>query len=78
MDNLKEPSYPLIHWETADNGAPGMFSNGGFTKLEMAALMIAQGYVSDRNNMLKGTANYEGIAQLSITIAKAVLEESNK
>lgn len=68
MDNLTQPAYPWID----SRGDKSEFFEG-FTKLEMAALMIAQG-LSNRPEYYKT----EEIASFSVTIAKAVIEEANK
>lgn len=82
MDNLQRLAYPQpiaidanFNTQTAWDIHPDF---AGFTKLELAALMIAQGYVSDRNNLLQGTSNYQSIGEYSVSLAKAVLEEANK
>lgn len=72
MDNLKLPAYPLGKDVPQDE-----FS--GFTKLEKASLMIAQGLATRELFEMLETKNYPaGIAKLSVVIAKAVLEEANK
>ena len=71
MDNLKSPAapyvdYPCKDFEDRDN-------HYGFTKLELASLMIAQGFVTDQSNPLN-----DDLAKLAVAFAKAVLEECNK
>lgn len=80
MDNLKKPAYPShIILDEKDNVfvTSDDLGKGGFTKLEMASLMIAQGGVGNIGNDL----NSEWIpnfAYLCTLLAKAVLEEANK
>lgn len=81
MDNNKLPACPVdgMAWANANNivrkDGP-MTPWSGFTKLEKAALMIAQGFISGRNSFSEG--NEKKIASGSVAIAKAVLEEANK
>jgi hypothetical protein len=74
-DNLKSPAYP-VHIEPGDTYSGHAFFDG-FTKLEKAALMIAQGYVA--NGVFNGDEqeDYE-LSKRAVKIAKAVLEEANK
>jgi hypothetical protein len=77
MDNLKLPAYPGSI--TGTNGFHQISAievqANGFTKLELASLMIAQGlmanpqYVNDKD---------EVTAKFCTELAKAVLEEANK
>lgn len=75
MDNLKLPAYPVI-------GGGGTFENGydgfkpGFTKLELAALMIAQGMMASDANIKK--SEMDQAANNCIEFAKAILEQANK
>lgn len=80
MENNKLPAYPHQTWEEIgmEGGVPAVAhgtseKNGGFTKIELASLMIAQGMCAETVD--RGT-NF--IAQKSVEIAKAVLEEANK
>lgn len=70
MTDLKLPANPT-NFYNSEGGANGYAH--GFTKLEMAVLMIAHG-LSNRPEYYKT----EEIASFSVTIAKAVLEEANK
>lgn len=75
MDNLKLPAHPIGEKEFhrfSEQMAPWT----GFTKLELAALMIAQGLMANH----RATPNqYHGwVAEPAVAIAKAVLEEANK
>jgi hypothetical protein len=79
MENFKLPAYPLPMiqgpsevWDAKDFNN----DNGGFTKLELAALMIAQGLVNWKEGA--NSSNREFIASESVRIAKIVLEEANK
>lgn len=77
MNNLQLPAYPtiesvnhageLVETKTKDNG---------FTKLELASLMIAQGLVTKYN--LKEPSDQNIIARLSVELATEVLKEANK
>jgi len=66
MDNLKSPAYPQ----------PFNDKQLGFTKLEKAALMIAQGLCA---SLKMGTSPLPTLlAETAVMVAKAVLEEANK
>jgi hypothetical protein len=71
MDNLKQPSFPYIEYDKAASCAPG------FTKLEYASLLIAQGYIANGAYKNDEQEGYE-IARCSVNVAKLVLEEANK
>lgn len=78
MDNLKSPAYP---W--TDTGGDRLEFFEGFTKLEKAALMIAQGYAanslgSDQGIQPPAALAYPELAKMAVSLAKAVLEEANK
>lgn len=80
MDNLKRPAYPLPI-ATQSNGevvdtTDYAKQNGGFTKQEKAALIMAAALVGRYN--LKSPEDQETIAQLSNELAIAVLEQANK
>ena len=81
MDNLKLPASPqAIYLE--ENGHPRAGAEydwdfSGFTKLEMAALMIAQGAIAS-GNYKSGDGKTADLAEYSVRTAKAVLEEANK
>lgn len=80
-DNLKLPAYPLpiaLHNNGTLNTTLDVdTASVGFTKLEKAALMIAQGLASnstiDANNF-----HWRTIAIQSVDIARMVIEEANK
>lgn len=74
MDNLQSPAYPSLHWDEGSQGTIFYFTKGGFTKIEKAALMIAAAW-SD-----KATTEWtpQFLAEQSVVLAKAVLEEANK
>lgn len=65
MDNLNSSAYPLS-------------SSNGFTKLELASLMIAQGLVKGWWEDGLGANKLAAIKADSVAIATAVLEEANK
>lgn len=73
MENTKLQAYPT----TTDNANEIYEVAGkGFTKLEMASLMIAQGIMA---RGLYTPNQFQGyIAEPSVSIAKALLEEANK
>lgn len=84
MDNLKLPAYPQQTWEEV--GLHGGISAAahstdsrypGFTKLEFAALLVAQGYISAGAYKDDEQEGLE-IARCAVNVAKAVLEEANK
>lgn len=72
MENTKLPAYPT----TTDNANEIYEVAGkGFTKIEMASLMIAQGMVS---GIGQNPIVYQSVASSCVLLAKAVLEEANK
>lgn len=73
MDNLQSPAYPL-DFPLKDYPSAEM----GFTKLELASLMIAQGFATMRDHEDLLHKRRQGIATTSVMLAKAVLEEANK
>ena len=81
MDNTKLPAYPLPIanlkegeiMDTTDYGK----GNAGFTKLELASLMIAQGLCS-RQLPEGDSIRTHLVAEYSVELAKAVLQECNK
>lgn len=82
MDNLKLPASPTIvtnvttplqFHQISDTEA----QTYGFTKLEKAALMIAQGMISNPTVDPLNT-HWRSIAFQAIGLAKMVLEEANK
>lgn len=83
MDNLKLPACPtIVQWCEGKIGQDHQNGNEisqtyGFTKLEKAALMIAQGYISFGHPIAIDGKKYS-IQQASVMVAKAVLEEANK
>lgn len=74
MENTKLPAYPRTHEEM---GSDEFNDNAGFTKLELASLMIAQGMASD-DEWFAGKDPFSHIAKSSVQLAKVVLEEANK
>lgn len=76
MDNLNSSAYPLV--DSYESGGTHSSSNG-FTKLELASLMIAQGLATRELLETLETKNYPlGVAKLALSIAKAVLDQANK
>lgn len=80
MDNLNRPASPQPIAFSGDNPeaqtAWGVHEDfAGFTKLELASLMIAQGFAS---NYVHTTGQARSISERSVELAKAVLEEANK
>lgn len=79
-DNTKLPAYPLplVQNEAKEIVDSSVWCGSvGFTKLELASLMITQGYIASgayKNDEQEGLE----IAKCSVNIAKAVLEEANK
>lgn len=74
MDNLKLPAHPIGEKEFhrfSEQMAPWT----GFTKLELAALMIAQGIVANPGG---DVLSYTKLGEAAVQTAKAVLEEANK
>lgn len=79
MNNLDLPAHPTeVQWSEGKIGKD--HQNGystslayGFSKLELAALMIAQGLCADHT-----MDSVNVIPEMSVRIAKAVLEEANK
>lgn len=67
MDNLTSPAYP--HQLS--------LNSLGFTKLEIASLMIAQGmsatWIESAN-----PSQYRHISEVAVELAKAVLEQANQ
>lgn len=80
MDNMKIPAYPAeVRYDASQQipnqiGDAGLYRESGFTKLELASLMIARGLCADPNF----SGSREMIAAVSVSQAKAVLEEANK
>lgn len=75
MDNLNSPAYPtnLYNSEGDANGYAH-----GFTKLEMAALMIVQGMASSEQYLTQSHAEHVAMAKTAVSLGKAVIEEANK
>ena len=69
MDNLKLPAYPSV-----DTGGDKPELNEGFTKLEMASLMMAQGATANGGVVQEPT----DFARYCVRLAKSILEEANK
>lgn len=83
MDNTKLPAYPLplvSNSEGEVKDASDWGGNMGFTKLELASLMIAVGLISMGGTTFDPEAvkGQNAIKLASVEIAKAVLEEANK
>jgi hypothetical protein len=83
MENLKLPAYPFAWEGKKDVDGKTEISivthnQSGFTKLEMASLMIARGMVADGWTESVSDGQVEHIAKTANRIAKAVLEEANK
>lgn len=83
MDNFKSPAYPQQTWEEIGLHGGGSAvahsthsKQSGFTKIERASLIIAQGLVSKYN--LKDPGDQLIIAQISVELATEVLKEANK
>jgi hypothetical protein len=82
MDNFNRPAHPQPIAFSGDNTNAqtswGVHTDfAGFTKLELASLMIAQGYIAAGAFKDDDQEGYE-IARCSVHVAKAVLEEANK
>jgi|HubBroStandDraft_3_1064219.scaffolds.fasta_scaffold08371_2 hypothetical protein len=78
MENTRLPAYPLPLVQNSEGDvkdASDWGGNMGFTKLELASLMIAQGLMSN-TLFCDNEDNY--IARDAVKLAKAVLEEANK
>lgn len=82
MDNLLSPAYPVnLILDDKQNtyvSSLDLEANvGGFTKLELASLMVMQGLMAGRKYRIL-REEYTEMAQSSVILAKAVLEEANK
>lgn len=80
MNNLNRPASPQPIAFSGDNSNAqtswGVHEDfAGFTKLELASLMIAQGMLS---RITKLPEEKEDYAARAVQLAKAVLEEANK
>lgn len=84
MENTKLPAYPTSVVDNYESVFCGLNSQGeplwcsypgGFTKIEMASLMIAQGIVAKEGTE---TIDFPLLSRMSVSLAKAVLEEANK
>lgn len=73
MENDTLPAYPRSYEAM---GAEEWSCNAGFTKLEMASLMIAQGYLANIR-MPPGTTEAQAVKKF-VEIARVVLKEANK
>jgi hypothetical protein len=71
MENIKRPAYPKPVGQHNDH-------NFGFTKLEYASLMIAQGMIGNYPADGLTSRELECLTFSSVSIAKAVLQEANK
>jgi len=80
MDNLNQPAFPVsITIDDKMNRLIDSTETGsaGFTKLEYAALMIAQGILSCSNPTTINGESFE-TPKMAVLIAKRILEEANK
>ena len=82
MDNLKLPAYPR-YYEGMSSDAYA--DNAGFTKLELASLMIAQGMIAsgkwnaeDFHRKPYDADGHSAGFTYAVLNAKAVIEEANK
>jgi len=75
MDNLKLPASPHLIISDYAEASYTDPAKGGFTKLEYASLMIAQGVISHGWPM---QSSIDSLVAFSVGTAKAVLEEANK
>jgi hypothetical protein len=76
MDNTKLPAYPHTIYERVGDDkfvATTDVNNPGFTKLELASLMMAAAIATNRKSI-----HYKSTATSAVMLAKAVLEEANK
>lgn len=71
MEDIKLPAYPCVDSYESGNV---FTASAGFSKLELASLMIAQGLMADGFNPIDSIT----FASECVTIAKAVLEQANK
>lgn len=85
MENIKLPAHPqpIAFYpgnETCQTTANHDWDMSGFTKLEKAALMIAQGHVNnfDMGNGIATKQFLTAFSEKCVSIAKAILEEANK
>jgi hypothetical protein len=84
MDNLKSPAAPVVIANEAnrkDNGhqmGTYEFQKYGFTKLELASLVIAQGMLANSPDWSEKDTSINWVSINSVKYAKAVLEEANK
>jgi len=80
MASFEIPAYPqpiAFHPESASPTTSWAVHSdfSGFTKLELASLMIARGFLSADK---EGNWKPEWLATQSVEYAKAILEEANK
>lgn len=76
MNNLQLPAYPITEGDFKRfNGAIGEWT--GFTKLELASLMIAQGFAANSPDWSENEPSVKWIAINSVKYAKAIIEEAN-
>lgn len=90
MDNFKLPASPFFEYNEPgygnalcvyykDGGKQILPFTPGFTKLEKAALMMAQGRLNTYGHFSEVNDKWaETFAKTSVIIAKAILEEANK
>lgn len=72
MNNFQLPAYPIINQEGTSSEDRAVFY--GFTKLELASLMISQGFISGGFNPIDSIT----FPAECVRIAKGVIEEANK
>ena len=81
-DNLELPAYPLPlvgnHEGEVKDASDWEGSNIGFTKLELASLMMASGMIQGAWTDGFPTGQMDNIKVESVKLAKAVLAEANK
>jgi hypothetical protein len=75
MDNLISPAHPVV--DSYETGGT-MTTSNGFTKLELAALMIAQGLLANSPDWSEKETSINWVSINSVKYAKAILEEANK
>lgn len=82
MENIKLPAHPT---QLTDVTSPTQFHQisemevqaHGFTKLELASLMIAQGILANSPDWSEKEISINWIAENSVKYAKAILQAAN-
>lgn len=72
MDNLETSAYPIVDSTDKSSISPG------FTKLELAALMIGQGLLANSPDWSEKETSINWVSINSVKYAKAIIEEANK